>query len=83
MRRYFPPLVEQPVAIWGLSVSAYAQDSSLPEFNLFQIQTGSVVLEGAALSPDGEQLAAAYFGQASASSMDDALATLCATALLL
>jgi hypothetical protein len=43
----------------------------LPEFKLFQIQTGSVVLEGAALSPDGEQLAAAYFGGASASATDD------------
>jgi hypothetical protein len=31
-------------------IRALAEDSSLPEFNLFQIQTGSVVLEGAALS---------------------------------
>jgi WD40 repeat protein len=53
------------------AISAYAQDSSLPGFSLFQIQTGSVVLEGAALSPDGEQLVAAYFGQTSASPTDD------------
>jgi hypothetical protein len=53
------------------AISAHAQNGSLPEFKLSQIQTGSVVLEGAALSPDGEQLAAAYFGWASASPTDD------------
>jgi hypothetical protein len=58
------------------TIGAHAQADSAPQLSTFQIQTGSLpaesnLLVGAALSPDGQQVAAAYFDRASANRLMD------------
>jgi WD40 repeat protein len=53
------------------AISTHAQVDSAAQLSMFQIHPGpvqaeSILLEGAALSPDGEQVAAAYFYRVSA-----------------
>jgi hypothetical protein len=54
------------------TIGSHAQDLSPSQLISFEIQlgslpAGSILLEGAALSPDGRQVAAAYFGRVSTS----------------